>query len=109
MSRTLNALLVDEVDEDALRWSPERAGEWRAALPVESVRLPVEDVDRCAVLSWRWDVQSDDGFSPNAWLAVRRAKQLGVRGLFMDVVSINQALTGDELLLEVVAFSELYR
>jgi len=103
------ALVVDEVDEDALRWSSQRLQKFRDALPVCSLDLPVSDVDRTAVLSWRWDIDSEEGFSANIWLALRLAKQLRIRHLFMDLVSVDQNLGGDALLNEVVAFSDLYQ
>ena len=65
--------------------------------------------DRTAVLSWRWDIDSEEGFSANIWLALRLAKQLRIRHLFMDLVSVDQNLGGDALLNEVVAFSDLYQ
>lgn len=109
MRNEMNALVVDEVDLDTIDWLANKPGDMARALPVQRVALPLDKVEDAAVFSWRWDVQAADGFSVNAWLGIQRARQLGVRHLFMDMVSVNQDLDSDALIDEVVAFSRLYR
>ena len=61
---------------------------WKDRLPVRRVELPVKNVSEYAVLSWRWD--GDLSAS-----AVRQAKIMGARYLFVDVISVKQNLPGD--------------
>ena len=41
--------------------------------------------------------------------AIRQAKKMGIKYLFIDAISIDQALRGDQLLQQIVAFSALYK
>ncbi|RYP46190.1 hypothetical protein DL768_007585 [Monosporascus sp. mg162] len=102
-------LVVDKVDKSDLVWVKQQGyTKWRE-LPTELVKLPVDDLSTVAVLSWRWDTDEEDHVSRNILSAILQAKRMGVRHLFIDVVSIDQRLTGDELLNQVVEFSMLYR
>lgn len=98
------ALVVDEVDDEALL-----RGVDPDLLPVQVLKLPVEDVSLAAVLSWRWDGDLKAQGSRNVASAVRQAKKMGVRYLFVDAISINQHLAGDALIEQVMAFSTLYK
>ncbi|KAL8347583.1 hypothetical protein RB598_001089 [Gaeumannomyces tritici] len=103
------ALMVDEVNEKDLFHG---VGLGRAMgtghLPLRLVKLPVDDVSKVAVLSWRWDGDLEVRGSKNIAIAVHQAKKMGVRYLFIDLVSIDQCLSGDALMEQVVSFSSLY-
>jgi hypothetical protein len=107
-STEFQALEIDKVDENALTWGKARRDASGTAFPTRRMRLPLEDLSQVAVLSWRWDVDEQTGVSRNVAGAIRQAREIGVRHLFMDLVSIDQNLRGDELLKHVVAFSALY-
>lgn len=108
-------LIVDEVDQHRLEWVA-RTGytRWRD-LPTEMVKLPVDDINKVAVVSWRWDLtamypwEPRPRYSRNILSALIYAKEAGIRHLFIDVVSIDQRLTGDDLLRQVLGFTSLYR
>ncbi|KAF2445274.1 hypothetical protein P171DRAFT_431984 [Karstenula rhodostoma CBS 690.94] len=103
------ALVVDKTEKAHLEWVAEHGyTKWRE-LPVEVVRLPLVDLSTAAVLSWRWDTDEADHPSRNIVSAILVAKKMGFRYLFIDVISIDQRLTGDALLERVVEFSTLYR
>jgi hypothetical protein len=105
----LNALEINEVDEGRLTLRvPDRAT-GGSDVPVSRISLPVDDLSKVAVLSWRWDLDERTGASPNVSAAVRHAKRQGIEHLFLDKVSIDQGITGDALLEQVVEFSTLYR
>ncbi|KAK0736688.1 hypothetical protein B0T21DRAFT_384164 [Apiosordaria backusii] len=61
-----------------------------------------------AVLSWRWDGDLKTRGSKNIASAIYQAKRMGVRYLFLDLVSIDQSLSGEALIQQVVEFSSLY-
>jgi len=105
----MQALDINKVDESALNLGTAQRDASGSGLSTRSVHLPFEDPSQVAVLSWRWDVDERTGVSRNVASAIRQAKQMGVRYLFIDFVSIDQELRGDELLREVVAFSALFR
>ena len=108
-STEMQALEINKVDESALTLGTAEHDASGSGLPTRRVRLPFDDPSQVAVLSWRWDVDERTGVSRNLASAICQAKQMGVRYLFIDFVSIDQELRGDELLREVVAFSALYR
>src|SRR5437667_1372683 len=111
----LPALVVDEVDENDLVGGAAPGDSEERGLPVRLVAMPV-DLSHVAVLSWRWDIDLQvhgsrnvlQG-SRNALSAIRQARQMGVRYLFVDIISIDQKLHGDALVEQVVAFAKLYR
>ncbi|KAK4202544.1 hypothetical protein QBC40DRAFT_338213 [Triangularia verruculosa] len=100
------ALVVDEINEKDL-WRGVGMGD--GPLPVRLVRLPVENISDVAVLSWRWDGDLRTRGSKNIASAVHQAKKMGVRYLFVDLVSVDQSLSGEALIQQVVLFSSLYR
>ena len=108
MSVEFSAIEVDRIDPDGISFGASRADTGPSMLPTSVVRLPLEDPSAVAVLSWRWDVLDGTRSSRNASLAIAQAARMGVRHLFMDVVSIDQGLRGDELMRAVVEFSALY-
>ncbi|KAL7900258.1 hypothetical protein HDV63DRAFT_370696 [Trichoderma sp. SZMC 28014] len=96
------ALVVDLVDAaHLLQVSTVRE------LPVERVKIPFEDLSKVAIVSWRWG-SAQCLPSVNLACALLEAKKTGIRHLFIDIVSIDQHLTGDELIQKVLAFSMLY-
>ena len=100
------ALVVDEVNEEALMAPVKEEIETYPSLPVAMVKVPADDA---AVLSWRWDGHYQVYGSKNVLSALRCAKQIGVRYLFVDAISIDQQLSGDALIKKVVDFSTLYK
>lgn len=104
------ALVMDEVNEDDLLRGAAPLGDATGrGLPVRRVKLPVDDLSQIAVLSWRWDGNLQGLGSRNVSSAIRQAKQMGIRYLFVDVISIDQQLRGDALIEQVAAFSKLYK
>ncbi|GAB3157623.1 hypothetical protein GCM10027290_58980 [Micromonospora sonneratiae] len=85
------------------------AGVDPSALPTVRVRSPIESQSDLGVLSWRWDVDPVTGLSRNVGLAIVQAKYSGIRHLFIDQVSIDQQLAGDDLIGAVIEFSELFK
>lgn len=103
------ALAVDKVDENKfLEYTVTRNEVW-SSLPVETLQLPIKDSSQVAVLSWRWDGEEERHGSLNAFCAVRQAKALGIKHLFIDIISIDQSLDSDALLERVKAFSTFYK
>ncbi|KLU89822.1 hypothetical protein MAPG_08791 [Magnaporthiopsis poae ATCC 64411] len=101
------ALVVDEINEKDVLHGVGIGNAGR--LPVRLVRLPADNVFEVAVLSWRWDGDLEVRGSKNIASAVHQAKKMGIRYLFVDIVSIDQLLPGDALIKQVIAFSSLYR
>lgn len=102
-------LLVDRVDKAALvRVQEQGYTAWRE-LPVEPVKFPVANLSTVAIVSWRWDTDEVDHPSRNVLSAILQAQRMGIRYLFIDVISIDQRLTGDSLIRQVTEFSKLYR
>jgi hypothetical protein len=62
-----------------------------------------------AVLSWRWDVDPHTNSSRNAYVACQEAKRQGVRYLLLDKVTVNQDQADEDMLIERLAFAQLYR
>lgn len=103
------ALVVDKTEKAHLECVAAYGyTKWRE-LPVGVVRLPLDDPSTAAVLSWRWDTDEADHPSRNIVSAILVAKKMGFRYLFIDVISIDQHLTGKALLERVIEFSNLYR
>jgi hypothetical protein len=95
------AVIVDEVDEEnILRCTAQY-------LPIRIVLA--SDLSQIAVLSWRWDGHHEVWGSHNVVSAIRQAKKMGIKYLFIDAISIDQTLRGDKLLQQIVAFSALYK
>jgi hypothetical protein len=99
------ALVVDQVNEKDLF---NRVGT-DDDLPLQTVSVPKEtDRSKVAVLSWRWDGKYRIWGSRNVASAVVQAKRSGFQYLFIDAISIDQTLQGDELVHEIISFSKLY-
>jgi hypothetical protein len=77
-------------------------------LPVAEQIVPDGGSRDQAVLSWRWDVDGVDGTSRNISAAVAHAADMGVRYLFMDMVSVDQSLSGRGLIESVATFTGLF-
>ncbi|KAK4199503.1 hypothetical protein QBC40DRAFT_265859 [Triangularia verruculosa] len=78
-------------------------------VPTKLVSFPFENISEHAVLSWRWDGDLKTWGSKNIALALHQAKRMGVRYQLMDLVSVDQTLSGEALIQQVVAFSSLYQ
>ena len=95
----------------------ETQGAWKPALikPVRIADLPVVKnvmvsghAKNQAALSWRWDVDPKDGSSRNVAGALTYARDTGLDHLFIDVVSVDQALAGLDLARTVAEFTRLF-
>jgi hypothetical protein len=79
-----------------------------AQLPViENLKISGEK-DNQAVLSWRWDVDPEEGTSRNVAAALSYASGAGIEHLFIDAVSVDQALSGFDLIRSVADFTKLF-
>jgi len=96
------ALVVSNTDTGAL------LGGEKLDLPTELVRLPVNNMPKIAIVSWRWDGHDRMYGSRNAYEAIKYARRAGIEYLLIDVVSIDQQIDSDNLIKQVIAFSELY-
>jgi hypothetical protein len=104
------ALIVNEVDEHLLIGGDDiEIPTDHDHFPVCMMKLPVEGISTVAVLSWRWDGYKGCLGSRNVASAVRQSKKMGIKYLFIDAISIDQSLKGDDLIRQVMAFSTLYR
>jgi hypothetical protein len=79
-----------------------------AELPVVKNLRASGDESNQAVLSWRWDVDSMHGTSRNVTAALAYAFTAGIEHLFMDAVSIDQTLSGLDLIRAVADFTALF-
>lgn len=77
-------------------------------LPTSVIDLNEHSIEDIAILSWRWDVDPRTKSSRNAYVACQEAKRQGVRYLLLDKVSVNQDQTDAAMLIERLAFSQLY-
>jgi hypothetical protein len=77
-------------------------------LPTCTIPLPPVPDGGVAVLSWRWDQHAGPGRSRNVALAIRYARDAGIRYLLLDLVSIDQTLAKPALLRSVVDLANLY-
>jgi hypothetical protein len=77
-------------------------------LPTQMVKIPFDNPDQVAVVSWLWDGDLRTKGSWNIASVVNVAKRRGIRYLFIDTISIDQTLPVDDLIEQVVAFSTLY-
>ncbi|KAH7323809.1 hypothetical protein BKA65DRAFT_75323 [Rhexocercosporidium sp. MPI-PUGE-AT-0058] len=102
------ALLVNEVNERDL-YDGRLDGTSSKIIPISKVQLPIEDPTKAAVLSWRWDGTHGIIGSRNVFGAIHQARVMGIKYLFIDAISIDQRLSGDDLLCQVVEFSKLYQ
>lgn len=89
-SNEWQALVVDEVDEYIFlpgHGSQEECA--KSNLPVQTVKVHADDSSTIAILSWRWDGEHQLQGSRNIFCAVNQAKKLGIKYLFIDVISID--------------------
>ncbi|PVH79536.1 hypothetical protein DL98DRAFT_532790 [Cadophora sp. DSE1049] len=107
-SSSWQALVVNEVNEYDL-FHGRLDGTEGKIIPVKTIQSPVEDPSTVAVVSWRWDGTDRMVGSRNVFCAIHQARKMGIEYLFIDVVSIDQRLSGDELISQGVDFSKLHR
>lgn len=102
------ALDVKDIDEKKLL--PDVIGKdgVQPHLPTQMVKIPFDNPDKVAVVSWRWDGDLQTKGSRNIASVVRVAKQRGIQYLFIDIISIDQKLSPSDLIAQVAAFSALY-
>ena len=103
MSLEINAIHLDRVDPDHIGLASLRTDVNPTLLPASAIRRQREHVRL-----QRLRRLSGEHHARNAALAIAHAARMGVRYLFMDVVSIDQGLRGDALMRAVVEFSVLY-
>ncbi|MBV9861591.1 MAG: hypothetical protein JO267_05530 [Alphaproteobacteria bacterium] len=108
MQDEFTALDLYRINGD-LVWTAGTRQPFPVSIPTCRVLLSRTPQTELAVLSWRWDIDPDTLISNNIALAVRHCKQRGVRYLLLDQVSLDNSLTGSELLTNVVEFAKLYR
>jgi hypothetical protein len=100
------------VDVAAVDMSTLEDGARISSLPTSLVQLPVKDLSRVAVVSWRWDFPPSDaassGLSVNIAHAIRYAKNHDIHFLFIDIISLDQTLSPKDLIPEVARFGKLY-
>jgi hypothetical protein len=77
-------------------------------LPVRALDATNIDPSSVAILSWRWDVD-ESRRSLNLELGVMEALRLNLDALFVDLISVDQSLQGDELLRAVDNFTSLFQ
>src|SRR4051812_27893019 len=76
-------------------------------LPVSTIHiLPHRRTQ--AILSWRWDVDSQLRASRNISAALAHAFNVGIEYLFTDFVSVDQSLAGRALIRAVADFTSLF-
>ncbi|KAB2101344.1 hypothetical protein AG0111_0g10535 [Alternaria gaisen] len=102
------ALDVEDIDERKLLPGVIGKDGVRPHLPTRMVKMPFDNPDQVAVVSWRWDGDLQTKGSRNVASVITVAKQRGIRYLFIDIISIDQILPIDDLIEQVVAFSTLY-
>ena len=102
------ALDVKDIDEKKLLPGVIGKDGLQPHLPTRTVKIPFDYPDQVAVVSWRWDGDLQTKGSRNIASVIRVAKQRGIRYLFIDIISINQKLPTNDLIVQVAAFSALY-
>ncbi|RYN17846.1 hypothetical protein AA0119_g5950 [Alternaria tenuissima] len=102
------ALDVRDIDEKKLLPGFIGKDGMQTHLPTQIVKIPFDDPDQVAVVSWRWDGNLHTKGSRNVASVIKVAKRRGIRYLFIDTISIDQTLPVDDLIEQVVAFSTLY-
>lgn len=102
------ALAVQEVDEKRLLPGVIGKDGMRPHLPTQMVKIPFDDPDQVAVVSWRWDGDLQTRGSRNIANVVYCAKRRGIRYLLIDIISIDQKLPATNLMEHIAAFSTLY-
>ena len=89
-----------------LSWQTIRDGVEVSFLPRRMVQE--SGFTRGAVLSWRWDRDLFEGRSRNIALALHHAMRTEIEWLFLDLVTVDQSLSSEELLEKVSALATLY-
>ena len=107
-ARRLRAIDVRQIPMDALSWDQVREGVAPEDLPCRSVKEPRSWSREAAVLSWRWDRDARTGRSRNIALALKHAKERGLRYVFLDAVSVDQTQPRERLLRDVFALADLF-
>lgn len=102
------ALDVKDIDEKKLLPGVIGKDGMQPHLPTQIVRIPFENPDQVAVVSWRWDGDLQTKGSRNIASVINVAKQRGIRYIFIDIISIDQNLPAKDLIKQVAAFSALY-
>jgi len=91
------ALVMNRVDENALMWATSLEESGALSLPTKLVKLPIKDISKIAVVSWRWDGRQALWISKYSCCSAPFQAN-GIEYLFIDVVSINQQQNGDDFI-----------
>lgn len=102
------ALAIEEVDEKSLLPGVIGKDGTLPHLPRQLVKMPFENPNEVAIVSWRWDGDLKTKGSSNIASVVHCAKQRGIKYLLIDIISIDQTLPASDLIKLVLAFSALY-
>lgn len=80
------------------------------SLPTRMVQVPEGDSSHVAVLSWRWDFLHSALTDPsiNIAQAIKYAKSRDIHFLFVDIISLDQNLSAEDLIPRVAHFGRLY-
>ncbi|CAP65073.1 uncharacterized protein PODANS_5_6610 [Podospora anserina S mat+] len=100
------ALVFDKLNEEDL-YSGISLGS--TPLLLKLLKLPLSNPSQVAVLSWRWDGDLATRGSKNIARVIQSAKRLNIQYLFLDIISIDQTLSREALIQQVVSFSSLYK
>lgn len=102
------ALAIEDLDEKTLLPGLIGKDGTQPHLPTKMVKMPFENPNQVAIVSWRWDGDLKTKGSRNIASVVHIAKQRGIKYLLIDIISIDQTLPASDLIKLVAAFSTLY-
>ena len=109
ISSRISALDLEHLDDSHFIRNSSRKSLRFNAVPVVEINIESSNLEKLAVLSWRWDIDLESNSSRNVYIACQFARRLGIRYLFLDKVTVNQKLNDDEMLIERLEFSKLYQ
>ncbi|MFC1805707.1 hypothetical protein ACFL09_01845 [Planctomycetota bacterium] len=108
-TRVYKALDLGRLDADHFARADNGKSLCFRQLPTATIDIDAQNIEDIAVLSWRWDVDRHTNSSRNAYIACQEATRQGVRYLLLDKVTVNQDQADEDMLIERLAFSQLYR
>jgi hypothetical protein len=109
LTRVFKALDLGRLEADHFTRTGNGKSLCLGQLPTASIDIEAQNIVEIAVLSWRWDVDRDTHSSRNAYIACQEARRQGVRYLLLDKVTVNQDQADEKMLMERLAFAQLYR
>jgi hypothetical protein len=103
------AIDLQRITEGMQKWAPGTRQPCPPYIPTISLSPARVTPAEAAIVSWRWDIDPVERTSRNISVAIRHAQQIGLKYLFVDLVSVDNALHGTELIRNVLKFTALYR